>query len=130
MSKYYQLNHVHFQNRLWRNELEMIQHEVGFFLEIISEIPTDDGNLLNANKHAFISQFHHFQRLTQRLLEELDSLEKEIADGVLRDNILDKIQLLDHQYLKDEMDYLEEDYRTTKSKFKEFVVSANEPIID
>jgi hypothetical protein len=130
MTKYYQLTHVHFQNRLWRNELETIQHEVEFFLEIVDEMPTDDSTSLNANKQSFRGQFHHFQRLTLRLMDELQTLEKEIAEGVLNDNILDNIQNLDHEYLKEEMDYLEEDYRIAKKKFKEFVVAVNEPIID
>ncbi len=130
MTKYYQLSHAHFQNRLWRNELEMNQQEVEFFLKIIEELPIESEIFRGAEKKVFINQFHHFQRLIQKLLEEVSKFEKEIASGVLNDNIMDKEQRLDHQYLQEEMDYYEQDYRITKAKFKAFLVSVEEPIID
>ena len=124
-SKTYQLNHAHFEHKLWRNELETIAQEATFFLTILDEYKLFTLN----NSHQslmvaeFVNQFHHYQRLTNRLLQELSGIEKELAQGVLNDNILDKELKKDHQYLNDEMKYVESDYRATKMKFRDFVAS-------
>ena len=130
MNKYSELSHTHFQNRIWRNELEMMQKETDFFLGVIEEIDT----LSNADKKAehdwFINQFHHFQRLTKQLHVELAGIEKGLAEGVLQDNVLDKEQKLDHNYFKEQMDYFEQDYRSVKGKFRTFIANSDTIGID
>lgn len=124
MNKYSQLSHAHFEHRLWKNEIEMIAQETDFFLGVVEDMPLDAGNL---EKGYFVNQFHHFQRLTKRLLQELAMLQKMVAEGVLDENILDNEQKLDHQYMREEMDYFEQDYKAVKKKFRDFV--AAQPVL-
>ena len=90
-SKMHQLNHAHFEHKLWRNELELVAQEATFFLKTLDEYKTktisqSHDSLIVAE---FVKQFRHYQRLTKRLLEELTVVEKEIAQGVMADNFLD-----------------------------------------
>ncbi|MFN3849845.1 MAG: hypothetical protein ACK4NY_10465 [Spirosomataceae bacterium] len=126
MNKYSQLSHVHFEHRLWKNELEMIAQETDFFLGVVEDMPLDATNL---EKGYFINQFHHFQRLIKRLLQELATLQKTVADGVIEENILDSEQKLDHKYMREEMDYFEQDYKAVKKKFRDFVATQQEIIV-
>jgi len=124
-SKMYQLNHAHFEHKLWRNELELVAQEATFFLKILNEYKTktisqSHESLVVAE---FVKQFHHFQRLTKRLLEELTLIEKEVAQGVKEDNILDGEQRKDRAYLNEEMKYFESDYRETKHSFRNFIAT-------
>jgi hypothetical protein len=36
-TKLSQLNHAHFEHKLWRNELELVVQEATFFLKILDE---------------------------------------------------------------------------------------------
>jgi hypothetical protein len=130
MNKYSQLSHTHFQNRIWRNELEMMQKETDFFLNIVEEIGKLEDTARNKEQEWFINQFHHFQRLIKQLTGELQSIEKGLADGVLNEKILDKEQRLDQQYFKEEMDYFEQDYREVKNRFRKFIANAETIGID
>ncbi len=130
MNKYSQLSHTHFQNRLWHNELEMMQRETDFFLSIVEELGNLENTTRTKEQEWFINQFHHFQRLTKQLLGELSSIEKGLASGVINDRILDKDQRLDQEYFKEEMDYFEQDYRSVKSKFRKFVADSDSIGID
>ncbi|WP_394993667.1 hypothetical protein [Emticicia sp.] len=128
-SKTYQLNHAHFEHKLWRNKIETVAQESTFFLKILDEykiitLSNSKNSLLVAE---FVNQFHHYQRLTKRLLLELTTIEKELAQGVLDDNIFDNEQKKDHQYLNEEMKYFEFDYRETKTKFRDFIASYKTP---
>lgn len=125
VSKINQLSHAHFEHKLWRNELEMASQESTFFLNVLNEykvktLSHSHNSLVVAE---FVNQFHHFQRLTKRLLEELGVIEKEVAQGVLNDNVLDSEQRKDHDYLKEEMKYFEYNYREEKSNFRNFIAS-------
>ena len=120
-----QLSHAHFEHKLWRNELELANQESTFFLNVLNEYKVktlrhSHNSLIVAE---FVKQFHHFQRLTKRLLEELSVIEKEVAQGVLDDNVLDSEQKKDHNYLKEEMKYFEYNYREEKSNFRNFIAN-------
>jgi hypothetical protein len=122
-----QLSHVHFEQQLWHKELEMIENESIFFLKLLETLQTEQ---LIASKNEktvgeYLNRIHHFQRITKRLSEELHSIEKEMAEGVIQDNVLDKEQRLDHQYFREEMDYLEQDYRNFKSNLKTFIATSH-----
>lgn len=124
-SKMHQLNHAHFEHKLWRNELELVAQEATFFLKTLDEYKTktisqSHDSLIVAE---FVKQFRHYQRLTKRLLEELTVVEKEIAQGVMADNILDGEQRKDRGYLNEEMKYFESDYRETKYRFRDFIAT-------
>jgi hypothetical protein len=124
-SKTYQLSHAHFEHRLWKNELETVAQEATFFLKILDDYKTK--TLTNSHNSLmvaeFVNQFHHYQRLINRLLQELGVIEAEIAHGVLNNNIFDNEQKKDHQYFSEEMKYFESDYRETKYKFRGFIAS-------
>jgi hypothetical protein len=124
-SKTYQLSHAHFEHRLWKNELETVAQEATFFLKVLEEYKTralsnSHNSLMVAE---FVNQFHHYQRLINRLLQELGVIEAEIAQGVLDDNVFNNEQKKDHQYFSEEMKYFESDYRETKYKFRTFIAS-------
>jgi len=121
----HQLNHAHFEHKLWRNELELVAQEATFFLKTLDEYKTktisqSHDSLIVAE---FVKQFRHYQRLSKRLLEELTVVEKEIAQGVMADNILDGEQRKDRAYLNEEMKYFESDYRETKYRFRNFIAT-------
>ncbi|RYU95421.1 hypothetical protein [Emticicia agri] len=124
MNKYFQLNHTHFQYRIWRNELELMKLETDFFLSITEEISRLEGTDREVKQNWFINQFHHFQRLIKQIQGELGRVEQELAEGVKEEKILNKEQKLDYQYLKDEMDYFEQDYRIVKAKFRDFIANS------
>lgn len=130
MNKYSELSHTHFQNRIWRNELEMMQKETDFFLGVVEEIDTLGDADKKTEHDWFINQFHHFQRLSKQLQGELAGIEKGLAEGVLQDKILGKEQRLDYQYFKEQMDYFEQDYRIVKSKFRAFIAKSDTIGID
>ncbi|WP_435355643.1 hypothetical protein [Emticicia sp. SJ17W-69] len=132
-SKIYQLNHAHFEHKLWRNELESIAQESNFFLKILDEykILTLNNSHQSLIVAEFVNQFHHYQRLINRLIQELSAIERELAQGVLNDKLFDSELKKDHQYLNEEMIYFESDYRATKVKFREFIASQEEvPILN
>ena len=119
-TKLAQVARVHFEHRLWKNELEAAQQETTFFMNILSELKTrtihdTHNSLLVAS---FFKQFQHFERLMKRLLEEIHSIEKEIADSYSNGVFYDKEQKKDHQYLSEDFEF---DYRENKSAFKKFV---------
>jgi hypothetical protein len=124
-SKTYQLSHAHFEHRLWRNELELAAQEVTFFLKIIEEykLKTAEKLVKFAKISEFVAEFHHYQRLTKRLLEDLIIIEKEMSQGVLDDNVFDTEQKKNHQYLNEEMKSFEADYRKSKKAFRDFIAS-------
>ncbi|UTA67142.1 MULTISPECIES: hypothetical protein [Emticicia] len=130
MKKYSELSHSHFQNRIWRNELEMMQKETDFFLTVVQEIDTLDNKELNNRQEWFINQFHHFERLIKQLSTELTDIEKGLAVGVQEDNILDKEQRLDQSYFRERMDYFEQDYRSVKARFRAFIANSDTEGID
>jgi hypothetical protein len=131
ISKIYQLSHAHFEHRLWRNELETVAQEATFFSKILDEYKVK--TLYNSHNSLvvaeFVNQFHHYQRLTKRLLNELSVIEKELAQGVLNDNVFDGERKKDHQYLNEEMKYFESDYRETKFKFRNFIASYESSLV-
>lgn len=124
-TKLSQLNHAHFEHKLWRNELELVSQEATFFLKILDEykIKTISQTHNSLVVVEFVKQFRHFQRLTKRLLEELSVIEKEVAQGVKEDNVLDVEQRKDRAYLDEEMKYFESDYRETKFSFRNFIAT-------
>ncbi|CAH0995492.1 hypothetical protein EMA8858_01615 [Emticicia aquatica] len=129
-SKIQQLTHAYFEHKIWRNELELARQEASFFLKILDEykvktLSQPHNSLVVAE---FVNQFHHFQRLVKRLLLEMQGIDKEMAQGVISDNIFDKDQKKDHLYFNDEMKYFETDYRETKYRFRRFIASFENPV--
>ena len=124
-TKLSQLNHAHFEHKLWRNELELVSLEATFFLKILDEykIKTISQTHKSLVVVEFVKQFRHFQRLAKRLLEELSMIEKEVAQGVKEDNVLDGEQRKDRAYINEEMKYFESDYRETKFSFRNFIAT-------
>lgn len=124
-SKLHQLEHAHFEHKLWRNELELVSQEATFFLNILDDykVKTNSQSQESPVVAEFVKQFRHFQRLTKRLLEELSVIEKEVAEGVMSDNVLDSEQRKDRAYLNEEMKYFEADYREIKYRFRSFIAN-------
>ncbi|AFK01523.1 hypothetical protein Emtol_0369 [Emticicia oligotrophica DSM 17448] len=124
-SKLHQLEHAHFEHKLWRNELELVSQEATFFLNILDDykVKTNTQSQESPVVAELVKQFRHFQRLTKRLLEELSVIEKEVAEGVMSDNVLDSEQRKDRAYLNEEMKYFEADYREIKYRFRSFIAN-------
>ncbi len=122
-TKLSQVARVHFEHRLWKNELEAAQQETEFFQNILQELKTrtihDTPNSLKVA--SFCKQFQHYERLIQRLLTEIQNIEKEIAESYSVGVFYGKEQKKDHQYLTEEMKYFEFDYRENKNTFKQFI---------
>lgn len=118
-----QLSHVHLLQRIWKNELETIQIEIDYFLSVIEDLRKHAG--ISEGKKTdllvFNDQFYHYKRLIVSILIEIKQVDLELARGVLDDDILNKESKKDHQYLKGEMDYFDDDYHQVKKNFKEFL---------
>lgn len=125
IAKLSKLKHIHFEHRLWNSELVTVQQEIDFFLKYLDFLKIETlGNSKQALAVAeFNNQFRHFERLVKRLITDLNGVKKEVAEGFLHDNVLDKEQTLDHKYLSEDMKYFESDYYDTKKSFKKFVQS-------
>jgi hypothetical protein len=122
--KYRQLNEVHFLHRIWQNELELALQEANFWEELLGSLGEGlDPAVTDADTwKAEVSQLHHFQRLSKRLLVDIRTLDSEVATGVKTDHVLDTETRLDHQYLRTEMDSFHADFRTFKSIIRQYLI--------
>ncbi|MGF7216217.1 hypothetical protein GGR92_002382 [Spirosoma lacussanchae] len=121
--KYRQLTEAHLLHRIWRNELELALQEVNFWEELLGTLNeiTVAGAEADTTWTAELSQLHHFRRLSKRLLQDIDTLESEVAKGVRLGRILDAETRLDHQYLRTEMDSFHTDFRTFKTDIRRYM---------
>ncbi|WP_338869002.1 hypothetical protein WBJ53_19005 [Spirosoma sp. SC4-14] len=123
--KYRQLTDVHLLHRIWHSELELALQEVNFWEDLLGTLNEN----LDPNQRAIenwqheIGQLHHFRRLTKRLMEEIDGVEKEVAMSVRTDHVLDADTRLDHQYLREEMDSFHADFRAFKNEIRRYTVA-------
>jgi hypothetical protein len=122
--KYRQLNEVHLLHRIWQNELELALQEVNFWEELLGTLSEglDPSVTDSASWKAEISQLHHFQRLSKRLLDNIKTIDSEVAAGVKTGHGLDTESRLDHQYLRTEMDSFHSDFRTFKSIIRQYMI--------
>jgi hypothetical protein len=118
-----QLSHVHLLQKIWKNELETIQIEINYFLDLIEDLRKHKGvsEGTKVDLLSFTDQFYHYKRLIYKILTEVKQVDSELANGVLNDDILNTESKKDHQYLKGEMDYFEYDFHQVKKNFKEFI---------
>jgi hypothetical protein len=118
-----QLSHVHLLQRIWKNELETIQIEINYFLDVIEDLRKHKGvsEGTKVDLLSFNDQFYHYKRLIYKILTEVKQVDSELANGVWNDDILNAESKKDHQYLKGEMDYFEYDFHQVKKNFKEFI---------
>jgi hypothetical protein len=118
-----QLSHVHLLQKIWKNELETIQIEINYFLDLIEDLRKHKGvsEGTKVDLLSFNDQFYHYKRLIYKILTEVKQVDSELANGVLNDDILNTESKKDHQYLKGEMDYFEYDFHQVKKNFKEFI---------
>lgn len=123
--KYRQLNQIHLLHRIWRNELSLAIQEVNFWEDMLGALgegmspAVTDADTWKAE----ISQLHHFRRLSKRLLEELQTVDSEVASGVRFDHVLDTGARQDHQYLREEMDSFHTDFRAFKTEIRNYIVA-------
>ncbi|MBC8151717.1 MAG: hypothetical protein H7Z72_02285 [Bacteroidetes bacterium] len=123
--KYHQLSEVHLMQRIWRNELELAAQEVRFWEDLLGTLGEGlDPGVTGADTwQAEIDQLHHFQRLTKRLLDEIHTVDTEVADGVREGHVLDGETRLDHRYLRREMDSFHTDFRAFKTEIRKYMVA-------
>ena len=123
--KYTQLLDMQLLHRIWGSDLELALQEVNFWDELLGTLGTGlDPAMANARTWQIeIDQLHHFRRLATRLLGDLQTLDKDVADGVRRDHVLDTETRLDQQYLRVAMDSFLSDFRPFKTEIRHFLVA-------
>ncbi|GAB4048892.1 hypothetical protein [Spirosoma litoris] len=123
--KYRQLTEVHLLHRIWRSDLELALQEVNFWEALLGTLSEGLGpTATDADSwKEELSQLHHFRRLINRLLEEIQTIEKQVAAGVQFDHILDPDTRLNHQYLRQEMDSFHTDFRAFKTDIRHYMVA-------
>ncbi|GAB4006283.1 hypothetical protein GCM10028808_07940 [Spirosoma migulaei] len=123
--KYRQLNQVHLLHRIWRNELSLAIQEVNFWEDMLGSLGEGMSPAVTDDEtwKAEISQLHHFRRLINRLLEEMQTIDSEVAAGVRFDHVLDTGTRQDHQFLREEMDSFHADFRTFKAEIRNYIVA-------
>lgn len=123
--KYRQLTEVHLLHRIWRNDLELALQEVNFWEDLLGTLGEGlDSTVTDAETwKAEVSQLHHFRRLINRLLEEIQETDRQVAAGVQFEHILDADTRQNHQYLRIEMDSFLADFRAFKTEIRPYLVA-------
>lgn len=121
MDKYKKLIDVHLQHRIWRNELEMALMEIDFWEDLVGKI---EQNAIDAPQMIdMVGQLHHYQRLSQQLLADVQEQEMQVAFGVKNKRVLTPPTLDDYTYLREEMIDFHANFHKFKTKIREFVIS-------
>ncbi len=107
----------------WRSRLEQVQQETDYFLDVLNDLKSrtigdSHKSLLVAQ---FVQDFHHFERLTKRMLEELNLIRHEIAEELQSLQRIEPESIKDQNYFKAEMKDFEKNYKEAKYKFRSFV---------
>lgn len=121
--KYRQLSRTHLLHRIWQNELELALQEVNFWEDLLGTLGEGLDPAITDGWQAEIGQLHHFRRLTKRLLAEVHTIDSELASGARTDHILDSEVRLNHQYLREEMDSFHTDFRSFKTKIRQYLIA-------
>lgn len=119
---YKELVDVHLQNRIWRNELELSLLEIDFW-EDLHEDNTRPSQATSEDSIEIMSQLHHYQRLAQRLLGELQQHDQEVAEGVRINRILNSPTPDDRKYMREQMDTFRINFQRFKSDIRKFFVA-------
>ncbi len=119
---YKELVDVHLQNRIWRNELELALLEIDFW-EDLHETNTTANQPATKDSVEIMSQLHHYQRLAQRLLGEVEQQDLEVADGVRVNRILTTPTPDDRKYLREQMDTFRVNFQRFKNDIRQFFVT-------
>lgn len=106
-----------------KSELEQAQNEVEYFLDVLNDLKTKTiGDSQKSLKVArFVQEFHHFQRLIKRLLQEDSDLHHDMAEDAQEKAMVDSETFGDIRYFKGEMKDFEKNYKEYKYKFRAFV---------
>ncbi len=107
----------------WKNELLQAQNEVDYFLDVLNDLKSrtigdSHKSLIVAQ---FVQDFHHYQRLTKRMLDEIGEIRHEMAEEIQTQNLIDAESMRDQRYFKAEMRDFQKNYKETKYKFRAFV---------
>lgn len=123
--KYHQLSEVHLLHRIWQNELELASQEVNFWETLLAVLGEglDPAITKPDTWRQEIDQLHHFRRLSKRLLDEISTVNEQIATGVRFGHVLDGETRLDHQYLRNSMDSFHADFRAFKTEIRQYMVA-------
>ncbi|RYF78469.1 MAG: hypothetical protein EOO39_01385 [Cytophagaceae bacterium] len=78
---YRQLTSVHLLHRIWHNELELALQEVTFWEELLGTLSeVEHPKAAEAQTwQTEINQLHHFRRLTKRLLDDIQTVDQQLA---------------------------------------------------
>ncbi|QIP15142.1 hypothetical protein G8759_22210 [Spirosoma aureum] len=124
--KYGLLTAVHILNRIWCNDLEIALHEVNFWEDLLISLDVDIDAVTSTHddtRKTELGRLHHFRRLVKRLLEEIQNLDKQMATRVCINHVLDTDTRLNHQYLREEMDSFQADFRIFKTEIRQYVTA-------
>ncbi|GAB3166605.1 hypothetical protein [Telluribacter humicola] len=113
---------VHVQHLIWKNELELAQMELGFWEKLLTTLEEQEPSI-HDEVIKEVSQLNHFQRLSQVLLNEVQEVDKRVAEGVQRNQVLDQQVRANHKYLREQMDAFHSNYQSFKDNIRQFVVA-------
>jgi hypothetical protein len=119
---YKELVDVHLQNRIWRNELELALLEIDFW-EDLHETNVRPSSATAEESAEIMSQLHHYQRLGQQLLGEVQQQDQEVAEGVRINRILNSPTPDDRKYLREQMDTFRVNFQRFKNDIRQFFVA-------
>lgn len=116
------LKNLHYDCRLWANELRFCKEEIAIFEARLGELVTK-----NTNKD-MLAELEHFQNQFIRQNELIDELAHEIklADAELakfaqdHTTATDRIHMQDHPELREKMDMFRKRYADLKADFQRF----------
>ncbi|MGR3809002.1 hypothetical protein [Jiulongibacter sp. NS-SX5] len=107
----------------FKSTLLQAQNEVDYFLDVLNDLKTKTiGNSVKSLRVArFVQEFHHFERLIKRLLQEHHDLHHDLAEDAQEKAMVDSETFGDIRYFKSEMKDFENNYKEYKYKFRAFV---------
>lgn len=112
-------------HRIWRSELELAILEIQFWEDLLGTLSEGlEPTVTDADTwKAELGQLHHFRRFASQLLEEIPTVDEQIARGVQFDHELDADTRQNHQYLREAMDNFHADFRTFKTEIRQYLVA-------
>jgi hypothetical protein len=117
------LNDLHFEHRLWLNELKFVEDELKIFEHYLEDL-TKKGRvqeMLRGLEH-FQNQFIRQKEVLDILLHDIKSSERELA-AFAKDNpeAAEDLEVDDHEQLHDSMFQFQKLYSELKEKFLAFM---------
>ena len=122
-AKHVYLKDLHFEHRLWLNQLKFFKEEVGIFEHRLDELVVKNTNKeMLAKLEQFQNQFIREKEVVDELSHKIRAKENELAKFAEEHPIaIDHVHFKDHKGLRDEMKRFNELFAVLKEDFFKYL---------